>query len=68
MDNFYIISEDELLDLLEAYYYADCLDIDGVDNWDWYMVGKESYLKGKYNTFREKAKDELRYYRKLREN
>ena len=60
----YIIDEDELIDLLEAYHYANCLDTDGVDNWDWYMCGKDDYL-GKFNTFKEKAKDDLKYYTKL---
>jgi len=61
----YIIDEDELIDLLETYHYANCLDQDGVDNWNWYMIGKDSYLNGKFNTFREKAKDDLKYYTKL---
>ena len=60
----YIIDEDELIDLLETYHYANCLDMDGVDNWPWYMCGKDSYL-GKFNTFEEKAKDDLKYYTKL---
>ena len=40
----YIIDEDELIDLLETYHYANCLDQDGVDNWDWYMIGKDRWI------------------------
>ena len=60
----YIIEESELLNLLQSYHYANCLDMDGVDNWPWYMCGKDDYL-GKFNTFEEKAKDDLKYYTKL---
>lgn len=62
----YIIEESELLNLLQSYHYANCLNMDGVDNWPWYMCGKDSYL-GKFNTFEEKAKDDLKYYTKLEE-
>ena len=60
----YIIEESELLNLLQSYHYANCLDMDGVDIWPWYMCGKDDYL-GKFNTFEEKAKDDLKYYTKL---
>jgi hypothetical protein len=63
----YIIDESKLIDLLETYHYANCLDQDGVDNWNWYMIGKDSYLNGKFNTFRERAIAELKNYPKLEE-
>ena len=33
MENKYIISEPELIELLSAFHYANCLDEGGVDNW-----------------------------------
>ena len=32
MENMYLISESELIDLLAAYYYANCLDAEGINN------------------------------------
>ena len=52
MENQYIISESELIDLLAAYHYANCLDAEGVDNWSWYMVNKEEYL-GNFESFED---------------
>lgn len=65
-ENYYIISESELLDLLTTYHYANCLDADGVDNWSWYMIGREEYL-GDFESFEDKAKDDLQYYTKVGE-
>ena len=64
MENKYVISESKLIDLLSSYYYADCLDADGVDNWSWYMNSKEKYL-GKFESFEDKAKNDLKYYTKI---
>ena len=66
MENKYIIDESELIELLAAYYYADCLDAEGVDNWSWYMINKKEYL-GKFESFEDKAKEELQYYTKIEE-
>ena len=63
MENKYIISESELIDLLATYYYANYLMKD-VDNWSGYMTNKEKYL-GKFKFFEDKAKDELKYYTKI---
>ena len=53
MENKYIINESELIDLLAAYHYANCLESEGVDNW------------GKFESFEDKAKDDLKYYTKI---
>lgn len=60
----YIIDEEELVNLLAAYHYANCLDTDGVDNWSWYMEGKEIYLHG-FESFEDLARSELEYYEKI---
>lgn len=66
MENKYIISESELINLLAAYHYANCLDAEGVDNWTWYMVNKKEYLKG-FQSFEDIAKSDLKYYTKIKE-
>lgn len=40
----YIISEERLLELLEAENTLRCLEWDGVDNWTWYMEGRRRYI------------------------
>ena len=52
MENKYIISESELIDLLAAYYYA------------WYMINKKEYLK-EFKSFEDLAKNNLKYYTKI---
>ena len=64
MENKYLVPESELIDLLASYHYANCLDAEGVDNWSWYMTNKKEYL-GDFDSFEEKAKDELQYYTKI---
>lgn len=64
MENRYLVPESELIDLLATYHYANCLDAEGVDNWSWYMTNKKEYL-GVFDSFEEKAKNELQYYTKI---
>jgi len=64
MENKYIINESELIDLLAMYHYANCLKSGGVNNWSWYMTNKEEYL-GEFESFEDKAKDDLKYYTKI---
>lgn len=64
MENRYLVPESELIDLLATYHYANCLDAEGVDNWSWYMTNKKEYL-GDFDSFEEKAKNELQYYTKI---
>jgi hypothetical protein len=66
MENKYIISESKLIELLSAYHYANCLDAEGVDNWSWYMSNKKEYL-GEFESFEEKAMDDLKYFSKIGE-
>lgn len=44
MSNIYLVTEDKLLNLLEAEHRLNCLERDGVDNWTWYMAGSAEYL------------------------
>lgn len=41
----YIISKERLLKLLKAEDELNVLEMDGVDNWTWYMEGRRQYLK-----------------------
>lgn len=40
----YIITEERLLELLEAEAILHCLENDGVDNWSWYMEGRCRFI------------------------
>ena len=40
----YIVSEERLLELLEAENTLRCLEWDGVDNWSWYMESRSRYI------------------------
>ena len=44
MSKHYIISEERLLELLEAEATLDCLEWDGVDNWEWYMESRKRFI------------------------
>lgn len=44
MSKSYVVSEERLLELLEAENTLRCLEWDGVDNWTWYMEGRRRYI------------------------
>ena len=44
MSKQYLIDEDTLRELLHAAHTLAILERDGVDNWQWYMEGREEYL------------------------
>ena len=44
MENIYLITEKRLLELLTSKLILSCLKRDGVDNWEWYMEGKDRFL------------------------
>ena len=54
MENKYIISEPELIDLLATHYYF------------WYKINKKEYLK-EFESFVDLAKNDLKYYTKIKE-
>lgn len=41
---YFKVSEAELRDYLLAVVKLDCLERDGVDNWTWYMEGRERFI------------------------
>ena len=40
----YLINEARLAELLEAEAKLQCLESDGVDNWEWYMDGRVRFI------------------------
>lgn len=66
MENMYLISESELIDLLAAYHYMNCLDSQDAGTWARYLIKTKEYLK-EFKSFEDKAKDELKYYTKINE-
>ena len=54
----YIISEDRLLELLEAEATLHCLENDGVDNWEWYMEGRIPFIAEVLNITEAEVRDE----------
>lgn len=40
----YLLSEEQLIHLLEAYHKLSILEIDGVDNWEGYMTSYDDYV------------------------
>lgn len=72
----YILTEEQLLNLIEDSIVLRCLDTDGVDNWSWYMESKNSTIADTLDipiqeviendlTFRDAAKKEINRYKKL---
>ena len=53
----YIISEEELLELLESRARLSCLEQDGVDNWTWYMEGRIEFIANALEISMEEAED-----------
>ena len=43
-EKMYIISEKDLLELLESYYRLAALEGGGVDNWDWYCESCADFI------------------------
>lgn len=54
---YYKVPEDDLLELLAAAHELSVLKRDGVDNWTWYMEGREDYLQECYGNCTNYNKD-----------
>ena len=54
----YVITEERLLELLEAENRLHCLEWDGVDNWSWYMEGHTRYIAEMLGISEEQVKKE----------
>lgn len=57
MSKNYIISEERLLSLLWAEARLECLERDGVDNWHYYMEGRNEYIAEALDVSIEEAED-----------
>ena len=76
--NKYILTEGQLLSLLEDKITLQCLDVDGVGSWSWYMESKNNIIADILKipveevsrqdlTFRDAAQKELSQYPKVEE-
>lgn len=54
----YIVSEERLLELLEAEARLNCLEWDGVDNWEWYMESRDRFIADCLEISKEKVIEE----------
>ena len=54
----YIVSEERLLELLEAENTLRCLEWDGVDNWSWYMEGRSRYIADALGISEDKVRED----------
>ena len=57
MSKNYIVSEERLLSLLWAEARLECLERDGVDNWHYYMEGRDEYIAEALDVSLEEAED-----------
>lgn len=60
---YYKISEEELLELIKDRLKLYILEIDGVDNWEWYMEGKQDFMIEQFGenlSFEEAAQIDLK--------
>lgn len=55
---YYQISENDLLALLTIRNEYQCLDAEGVDNWEWYMENKKQFISEALNIPIEKVEEE----------
>lgn len=55
---YYQISENDLLTLLTIRNECQCLDAEGVDNWEWYMENKNQFISEALNIPIEKVEEE----------
>ena len=55
---YYQISENDLLALLTIRNEYQCLEAEGVDNWEWYMENKKQFISEALNTPIEKVEEE----------
>ena len=66
--DYYKISEQQLLQLLEDNFKLQALIIGGVDNWEWYGEALNSFLKemaDKDWDFSDLAEEELQYFERM---
>ena len=59
----YLLTEKQLLELLESYHRLSALESGGVDNWSWYGESNEDYLAiDNDESFEDCARRDLKDY------
>lgn len=56
---YYLVSENDLIDLLETSIWRQMLERDGVDNWTWYGESRKDIIR---EYFPDKTDEELKDY------
>ena len=69
---YFKVDEDTLQNLLYRAWRLDCLESDGVDNWEWYMAGAQEMINefleshpDILSTISRKSSNGINYYRFL---
>lgn len=62
MDKFYLVKEEELIDLIANYYEMMMLQRDGVDNWSWYGESRKDILKENFPETTEEDLEDMDFY------
>lgn len=74
-DKMYLVSETDLLELLEGYAICAALERGGVNNWEWYGEALDSFIKQSYREesfededfdFNSIARIEIKKYEELK--
>jgi hypothetical protein len=61
-DKFYLVEEEELVDLIANYYEMMMLERDGADNWEWYGESRKDILKERFPEATEKDLKDMDFY------
>lgn len=62
LDKFYLVEEEELIDLIATYYKMMMLERDGVDNWTWYGEGRKDIIKERFPEATEEDLKDMDFY------
>lgn len=66
---YYKVPEDDLAQLISDSIKLSILEIDGVDNWEWYMESRKDLITKYYGEdidFEEAAIRDLKYYEEVK--
>ena len=66
---YYKVPEDQLTELISDSIKLSILEVDGVDNWEWYMESRKDLITEYYGEdidFEEAAIRDLKYYEEVK--
>lgn len=62
MEKYYMVEENELIELLANAYEKIMLERDGVDNWTWYGEGRKDVIKERFPELDESQLEDMDFY------